>query len=404
MKKRIGELLLDAGVITESIIEEALSNKREDQKIGDYLVEKGYVKEDILYEKLSEQLKIPLFRLKDMSFKTYVLNALDKEIIKRNLAFPVEISGSLLTVAMADPLDEKALKEIEDSVEYDVVPVLALKSEILDYINKYYDIDDSIQEFFDIREDELDTKDELQVADMIYSILVEQRKWSVVIYQNRGVFHLLKGYVEADSSRDLSFIVNFVSKITGYSSDKEEARHESVYTLPNGSRMKFNLVVLNKGVGKEFWIEANLIEKENVGSNVKENEVLLEIPGVYLVLNRFFEHNKEFKNFLVGLNQSDRFKDSVIVCSDDISYEALGLKILNTIRERIVDFSGFGDVFVLEKGWKEEYIDTVLGLLSKGKVVIIQVPFVNEQDCRDYFMEIKNGRVILNLVKDLIIF
>ncbi|ELK45690.1 type II secretion system protein E [Halobacillus sp. BAB-2008] len=60
-RKRLGDLLKEAGVIEEAQIEEALKEKQADQKLGDVLVEKGYVTEQQLIEVLEFQLGIPRF-------------------------------------------------------------------------------------------------------------------------------------------------------------------------------------------------------------------------------------------------------------------------------------------------------------------------------------------------------
>ena len=48
IKKKIGEILVDSGLVSNSIVEKALQSKRPEQRIGDYLIEHGYVKEEVM--------------------------------------------------------------------------------------------------------------------------------------------------------------------------------------------------------------------------------------------------------------------------------------------------------------------------------------------------------------------
>ena len=113
-KKRLGELLVDAGVVSTKMIDDALQKKKEGQKLGDYLVENGLVVESILFEQLSKQLKIPLYNLQETDINVNVLDKIPRNILVEVSAFPVELTGSLLSVAMSDPLDDISLKKLSE--------------------------------------------------------------------------------------------------------------------------------------------------------------------------------------------------------------------------------------------------------------------------------------------------
>lgn len=400
MKKRIGELLIDAGVITTSIVETALREKRPEEKIGDYLVGKGYVKEETLYEKLSEQLKTPLFKLSEISFKSEVTEIIDKELLKKHVAFPVELSGSLLTIAMSDPLDETSLKELEEAAEVEISAVLATKSEILDYINKFYDIDDSMQEFFNVADMELTDKNEMHVVDSMTKIIQSEGNFSIIIGKINKKTELLKGEFGDSSAKELNYLLNFVKKMTGYTDDSSNRKHEVVLNREDGSKIHILLNTINKGIQLEYWIEARIIELNNELGNDKLST--LDTSGLVMLLNPLFSKREDFIKSIVGLNNG-LHKNKVILITDDIYLEGFGLKTLNLSgSDELKEFSVFGDVFVFTNGWEKDIFNSVMDLLSKNKLVILQLPFDTEEKCKEYLENDEKGKVYLNLLNKIV--
>jgi len=258
-KKRLGEILIDAGLVTSSIIDEALNNKWENQKIGDYLVEKGFVREDLMYEKLSLQLQIPLFKLSEIDIKQNALDSIGKELLNKYTAFPVELSGSLLTLAMEDPLDDAAIKEIENSIQLDVVGVFGLKSELLDYIGKYYDIDDSMIEFFGMNDKGSSDRNELQIADTFFSHLKSNNKFTIVISETRGRLSIKIGEISFISKKDIKYLLDFLKKIVGYEDNLDEF---NVLLNQNDNKVNIRMLVKRSKSQVEYWIDSILLNNE----------------------------------------------------------------------------------------------------------------------------------------------
>lgn len=397
MKKRIGELLIDAGVITESIVETALNNKAPDIKIGDYLVEKGYVREDVLYEKLSEQLKTPLFKLSEITFKNDVMNLISKDVLRSSVAFPIELSGSLLTVAMADPLDSSAIKDLEESSQLEISTVLANKSEILDYINKYYEIDDSIQDFFNIRDSDLNDTNEVQIADTLISYVKTNGILHLVINKTGGKIEMIKGDLGDMSSRDLNYLLNFVKKMTDHQDGRSKS--EVIIDHNDGKKLKMTLIEVQKGIQKEFWIEVRTVDIVDYESTTESDMSEIKEPGLYVVLNGKFKKQKRFLDSLISLNEGE-FKDDLILCTDNIEYEGYGIKTLNDNDIDIKLFSNFSKCFVFLEGWNHGLKDDILHLLSKDKVVILQLPLQSIDSCNSYFSE---DDIVLSLIESVIV-
>lgn len=138
-RKKIGDLLKEAGIITEVQILEALDQKRKNQKLGDALVEQGYITEKQLLSVLAIQLNLESISLYQYPIDDRLVDLLPKDRARKNLALPIKLEGSKLTVAMNDPLDFYAIQEIESTTGYTIVPAIATKDDILQTINRLYD-------------------------------------------------------------------------------------------------------------------------------------------------------------------------------------------------------------------------------------------------------------------------
>ncbi len=108
-RKKIGDLLVQAGIITEEQLQDTLNNKKDGQKIGDALSERGLISEQQLIEVLEFQLGIPHISLFRYPVDTSLLSLVSKEFAFRNVLLPIKKDGNQLVVAMYDPMDYIAL-------------------------------------------------------------------------------------------------------------------------------------------------------------------------------------------------------------------------------------------------------------------------------------------------------
>ncbi|MEW8986869.1 MAG: type II secretion system protein GspE, partial [Bacillus sp. (in: firmicutes)] len=146
-RKRLGDLLVEAGLITEEQLQTALKEKPQGQRLGDALLQRGYITEQQLIEVLEVQLGIPHISLYGYPFETNLFSLVPKEAAMRNLLIPIKKDGDKLFVAMADPMDFFAIDDLRLATGFQVEAVLATKDDIVRAINKYYDIDEEFDEF-----------------------------------------------------------------------------------------------------------------------------------------------------------------------------------------------------------------------------------------------------------------
>ncbi|WML25426.1 ATPase, T2SS/T4P/T4SS family [Neobacillus sp. OS1-33] len=148
-RKKLGDLLIEEGLITPEQLQTTLDEKDAAQKLGDALLQRGYLTEQQLVEVLEYQLGIPHVSLFHYPFDTNLFSLITKETAKRNLIIPLKRDGNKLFVAMANPMDFIVIDDLRLSTGFHIEPAIATKDDILRTINKYYDVDDGLDELLD---------------------------------------------------------------------------------------------------------------------------------------------------------------------------------------------------------------------------------------------------------------
>ena len=103
-KIRIGDLLIQNGVITEDQLMTALGEqKKSGRKLGRTLIDLGYVDEDSLLTLLSKQLEIPFVQLRHYQFDQELVKRLPEALARRHRAIILGEQQGALLIGMADP-------------------------------------------------------------------------------------------------------------------------------------------------------------------------------------------------------------------------------------------------------------------------------------------------------------
>ena len=138
-KLRLGDLLIQAGLISEAQLQLALQEqKRTGSKLGRTVVDLGFVAEVKLLTALSEQLKIPFIELKHFKFDQQLVQSLPEAMARRFRAIVLSREGGGLLVGMSDPLDLFALDEMERILKTRVQPAVVREAELLATLDLVY--------------------------------------------------------------------------------------------------------------------------------------------------------------------------------------------------------------------------------------------------------------------------
>jgi type IV pilus assembly protein PilB len=142
--KRIGELLVEAGVLSQSQLEQALFAQRKDgRKLGQLLIELGLVSEIQLTQTLSRQLSVAWVSLYHVDFSRSLLNLVSRETAEKYCLVPIFVrrvrkQGETLYIAMDDPTNDAATDEVARAASLPVKPMIACPSDIRAAIRVYY--------------------------------------------------------------------------------------------------------------------------------------------------------------------------------------------------------------------------------------------------------------------------
>lgn len=138
-KLRIGDLLMQYGIITEAQLREALTyQKREGGKIGEVLITLGYVTQQNINEVLEYQLGIPYVDLNEYEISKEATKTITESLAKRHILIPIRVTETDLYVAMEDPLNIFAIDDVKIFSGKEIIPMLANEESIIKAIEIHY--------------------------------------------------------------------------------------------------------------------------------------------------------------------------------------------------------------------------------------------------------------------------
>ena len=138
-RKLLGEMLIEAGLITEKELDEALKEQAKSGGfLGRILVEKGYVSEKDLKKILSTQSGIEMIDLKNTPIDKNAISAFPSALAKTYNVLPIKLDKNLLTLAVGDTLSLNIQDDISFILGYKIKMVLADEEDIKENINVYY--------------------------------------------------------------------------------------------------------------------------------------------------------------------------------------------------------------------------------------------------------------------------
>jgi hypothetical protein len=139
---RLGELLIEAGVVTQAQLGEALAQQRlHGGRLGTNLVELGFVDEKTLSSLLARQLTIPSATAAQLDrCDPLALQLLPPDVADKLRAIPLREDAGRLWVAMADPTDQSTLTELARLTKRNVRPMVAPELLIQYALERHYQV------------------------------------------------------------------------------------------------------------------------------------------------------------------------------------------------------------------------------------------------------------------------
>jgi general secretion pathway protein E len=137
-RQDLGEVLLDAGLVTAAQLEAAQQARRDDQNTADVLVAQGTITSRDVAMALSLQLNLPLIDLKRHTVQPNALALVPEEIARRYNAIPMDVIDNELIVVMENPLDMRAVEDISIRAGMRVRPAVGARDDIQQAFTLYY--------------------------------------------------------------------------------------------------------------------------------------------------------------------------------------------------------------------------------------------------------------------------
>lgn len=137
--KRLGQLLVDAGVITEEQLDIALSEQaRTGSRLGTILADLGIASDEAISRAVASQNGVEFYDLESCTFEPDAVRCVPEDVARRHVLVPLSLSKGTLVVAMANPADIMAIDEIERTSDLFVEPACAGRTQILRALDRVY--------------------------------------------------------------------------------------------------------------------------------------------------------------------------------------------------------------------------------------------------------------------------
>ena len=179
-KVRLGDLLVNSGVITQEMLEKGLAlQKGSGRKLGETLVDEGIATEENIAKALSSQLHYDMVDLQTVTIEEEVLGLVPAAVLKKYKMIPFEYAAdnmNVLRVAMSDPMDMTAMDDIGIITNLRVEPVVATTRSIMLAIDRYYgqaEVNSALEEYAKEKEILLEEEEDIYSEDVNNSPIVQ---------------------------------------------------------------------------------------------------------------------------------------------------------------------------------------------------------------------------------------
>ena len=250
-KKRLGDLLVDAGVITQDQLMQALQIQKTEKKgdrLGVVLIDLGMTDEKQIMDALKKQLKIQSVDLSTIRIPEEITRLVEESVLRKYMLIPFQFNEknpNLLKVAMSDPMDIRAMDDISIITGCQVERYVAATSDIAAAIDRYYG-----------------NAEALRVAEQYTREREEQAKARAAVEPGSG----------EESSVQQAPIVKLLAQII------EQAVHNRasdihIEPMENQVRIRFRVDgVLHEAMRHDFGLHAALIARIKIVSGLDISE------------------------------------------------------------------------------------------------------------------------------------
>ncbi|NCB32308.1 MAG: type II/IV secretion system protein [Erysipelotrichia bacterium] len=317
--KKLGEMLVDAGAITQEQLTSALQIQRDTGKrLGSILIEQRFISENELVETLKMQLGIDFIDLNKVRVDSTLTQSISKDMAKQYRIVPVKMAGDRLYIAMEDPLNFRAIEAAKEISRKRVTPMIAYANAITRAISVLYENEGAAMAIEQMQEERSDLTIEERseanlseiaaaaaptvklvnsilergVAEKASDIHIEPRQYEMIVRIR------VDGRLEQILTipKDLQNAVVSRFKVMGGMNITERRVPQdgrSVVNRPDGSHVDLRLNTLptiygEKVVVRILWRDKSTLTRKGIGitdkDNLKFERILKNSSGMILIV------------------------------------------------------------------------------------------------------------------------
>lgn len=354
-RKRLGDMLMEVGLITKEQLQQALQIQTEtDKLLGQVLTENNFVSENQIIEMLEKLMGIPRLQL-----DTYYVDPLIPPMISETLAkkyelIPVKKDGNKIIVAMTDPMNIFAIDDIQTATGLIVEPNIATRADVSKAIGLYYGkqkAERAIEDFY--KENELlhvaadtdRTDDNLQNAPIVRLVntIIAQAVRSAASdihiepFEDEVIFRIrIDGTLQQVLSSAKSTHAAVVARIKIISrldiAEKRLAQDGRFEMVVEGTRVDMRISILPTVFGEKVVIRLlyrsnTLISKSNLGFSEKNlavfNKIIKSPVGLILVTGP--TGSGKSTTLYTILEELNTVEKNIVTVEDPVEYMIKGI-------------------------------------------------------------------------------
>lgn len=138
-RKKLGEILKSSGLISEQQLQKALElQKTEGGLLGELMIKLGYVGEIDIVQALTAQYGFPYIPVENYELNNEMTKIIPENMAREHGMVPIDMMGDILTIAMSNPLNDKAVEEVENLTKKKVQVFIGTVTGITGALNKLY--------------------------------------------------------------------------------------------------------------------------------------------------------------------------------------------------------------------------------------------------------------------------
>ncbi|WMJ80837.1 GspE/PulE family protein [Clostridium sp. MB40-C1] len=306
-KKRLGDLLVQAGKITKEQLRNELAKQRSTGiKLGELIVQDKILTEDDILDVLEMQLGIERVYLDMMELDKKAVRSIPESLALKYTLIAIEYENNKIKVAMADPLNVFAVDDVSIATGKEVIPVMSAKKNIEQAIDKYYS-----SEYVEKAAEELSKSQVPQIKEKEIEDLYDVKNAPVVKLIDSIINNAVKGKASDIHIEPFERYVKIRYRIDGMLREVLRIPKENLSSLVTRIKILSNLNISEKRIPQDGRIITN------VGNKVVDMRVSImpTIHGEKVVIRLLHRDNFLLSKEQLGMTKEDIEKSSKIIRS-----------------------------------------------------------------------------------------